>query len=415
MYLLYYLPIGTEVRLRRVPWVTLLLMALNLACFLVFRFDPKGYVLINAWALVPNQPSLLNAVMANFLHASWGHLIGNMLYLWLFGAPVEDRTGPVRMLLSYLLCGMFALLAHSWFVLAITPQQQGIAVLGASGAVSGVTGMFLVRFYYVRVRVGIPAMLLLRGIRRGSQVYLPALAAIAIWSGIQLASGMIDLVQRHAGTAYAAHVAGLVMGLGMGYGFGLHRGAHAERLRTLADRCFRQCEWYLAQEAYARYLALAPADTTARLQLARAHMLTRQEAAAAREYAIVVRHALEARDGPQVRDAYLEVRRLLPLAGLPLSLQRAAAETLEATGYYFEAAEAWERYGRLEPQAARAVPALFRAARLAHAQLGDVARARDLYQAVLTRFPGSEATEVARERLRRLEEQEKAALAPPAA
>jgi tetratricopeptide (TPR) repeat protein len=316
--------------------------------------------------------------------------------------------GPVKMLLAFLLCGMFSLLAHAWFVLTVTPQTQAIAVLGASGAVSGVTGLFLVRFYYVRVRVGIPAMLLLRGIRRGSQVYLPALAAVAIWSGIQLAAGMIDLVQRHAGTAYAAHVAGLLLGLGLGYGFGLHRGAHAERLRTMADRCFRDTRWYQAQEAYARYLAVAPADAAARLQLARAHMLTRQESAAAREYACVVRMATERRDGPQLRDAYLEHKRLLGLQGLPLSLQRAVAETLEDTGYFFEAAEAWERYGRLEPQAARAGPALFRAARLAVARLGDAPRAADLYRSVLERFPGSEAADVAREKLRHVEELEQA-------
>jgi membrane associated rhomboid family serine protease len=408
MYLLYYLPIGTEVRLRRVPWVTLLLIALNLACFLVFRYDPKGYVLINAWALVPNQPSILNALMANFLHASWGHLAGNMLYLWLFGAPVEDRMGPVKMLLAFLLCGMFSLLAHAWFVLLVTPQTQAIAVLGASGAVSGITGLFLVRFYYVRVRVGIPAMLLLRGVRRGSQVYLPALAAVAIWSGIQLIAGLIDLLQRHAGTAYAAHVAGLMMGVGLGYGFGLHRGAHAERLRILADRCMRDTQWYQAQEAYAKYLAVMPADTQARLQLARAHMLTRQESAAAREYAYVVRSALEAHDAPQLRDAYLEHKRLLSLQGLPLSMQRAVAETLQGSGYFFEAAEAWERYGRLEPLAARAVPALFRAARLALHRLGDAPRAGELYQAVLDRFPGSEAEDVAREKLRHLEQFEQA-------
>lgn len=403
MYFLYYLPIGTEVRLKRVPWVTLLLIALNLACFLVFRYDPKGYVLINAWALVPSQPSLVNAVMANFLHASWMHLAGNMLYLWLFGAPVEDRTGPVRALLAFLLCGAFSLLAHAWFLLTFTPQYQAVGVLGASGAVSGITGLFLVRFYYVRVRVGIPAMLLLRGVRRGSQVFLPALAAVAIWSGIQLVSAMIDLVQRRATTAYAAHIAGLAMGIALGYGFGLHRGAHAERLRTMADRWFRESEWYQAIEGYARFLAVVPADLGARLQLARAHMLTRQESAAVREYAHAVRAAVEAKDAPQLREAYLEMRHLLPLQGLPPSLQRAVAGTLEDTGYFFEAAEAWERCGRLEPQASRAVPALFRAARLAQDRLGDTARARDLYESVLARFPDSDAGDVARERLRHME------------
>ena len=129
MFFFYYLPIGTEVKLRRVPWLTLLLIALNTAIFAVYQYDPKGWVMINAWALVPNQPSLVNAFMANFLHASWAHLIGNMLYLWLFGAPVEDRLGPVKLLLAYLLCGMFSLIAQAAFVLMVTPQQQNVAIL----------------------------------------------------------------------------------------------------------------------------------------------------------------------------------------------------------------------------------------------------------------------------------------------
>jgi membrane associated rhomboid family serine protease len=402
MFLFYYLPIGTEVKLRRVPWITLTLILLNTVSFLVFKYDPKGWVLVSAWGLVPNDPSLVNAVMANFLHASWMHLAGNMLYLWLFGSAVEDRIGPVWMLLAYLLGGALSLMAQASFVLAATPQHQAIAILGASGAVSALTGLFLVRFYYVRVRVGIPTMILLGGLRRGSQVYLPALAVVAIWSAIQLVSGTLALIQNQGGTAYAAHVAGLALGLAAGYATGLHHGAKAEKMRLHADRYFRESRWYEAQEAFGRYLAVAPVDVTARLQLGRAHMLTHQESAAAREYARVIHYAASQGLDRALRDAYLEMRRLLPLHGLPLSLQRRVAQVLETAGHFYEAAEAWERFGRLEHMEDKAVPALFHAARLSQTRLGDVDRAAGLFQAVLDRFPASESAGTARARLDRV-------------
>ena len=399
MYLFYWLPLSTEVKLRRLPWLTLLLILLNTVVFMVYKYDAKGWVLINAWALLPTDPSLLNAITANFLHASWSHLIGNMLYLWLFGAPVEDRLGPVRMLLAFLLCGAFSLLTQVVFTVQILQQHQGVAILGASGAVSGITGMFLVRFWYTRVRVGIPTLILLRGPRRGSEMYVPAVAVVIMWSMVQLVSAVMAVFQHQGGTAYAAHLSGIAMGVGLGYGLGMHRGASRERLKARAARFTEKGRWFEAQEAYGRVLQEAPHDIAARLQLARAFMLTRQETAASREYTQCLQFALQAGWGESVRDTYLEMRRMLPLTGLPLSLQRRAAECLEQAGFSFEAAEAWERFGRLEQAPARAIPALLHAASLASLKLGDQPRAEGILLTLLRRFPDSEAAAVARERL----------------
>ncbi len=404
MYLFYWIPLSTEVKLRRLPWLTLLLIVLNTVVFCVYKYDPKGWVLINAWSLQPLEPSLLTSITANFLHASWEHLIGNMLYLWLFGAPVEDRIGPVKTLLAFLLCGAFSLMCQAWFTLYGLHQHQAVAILGASGAVSGITGLFLVRFYYAKVRVGIPTLILLRGPRKGSDLQLPALAVVIMWSMVQLASAVIAVLQKQGGTAYISHLSGIGTGILVGYALGMHRGANLERLKTRAERFSRSSRWFEAQDGYARYLSFAPGDIQARMQLARAFMLTRQDTAAAREYTQCVQFAVKQGLESETRDTYLEMRKVLPLGGLPLSLQRRVAEALENAGYFFESAEAWERYGRLEQSSQRAVPALNHAAALAAGKLGDIPRAEDLYRTILSRFPETEAAERVRARLQSLAE-----------
>lgn len=145
-------------------------------------------------------PVYLTLFSAMFMHGDWGHLIGNLVYLWIFGDNVEDRMGPGRFLVFYLFCGLLASVAHIYF----GPQSR-IPSLGASGAIAGVLGAYLVLFPHRRVRV----------FQFGRIVEMPALLVIGFWGLLQFLSGFGSLANagETGGVAYLAHVGGFVAGV----------------------------------------------------------------------------------------------------------------------------------------------------------------------------------------------------------
>ena len=144
-------------------------------------------------------------VTSMFLHGSWMHLLGNMWFLWLFGNNIEDSMGRLRFILFYLICG----LAAAGLQIAITPGSP-VPMVGASGAISGVMGAYLVLYPLVRVYVLLPLFVFI------TSVALPAWTMLIYWIVLQLLSGVTVLGRaREAGgeVAFWAHVGGFVAGL----------------------------------------------------------------------------------------------------------------------------------------------------------------------------------------------------------
>ena len=197
-------PIGDDNSSRRiVPVVTYMLIVLNVLFFLVELGGGDNFIM--KWAFVPNLflsnpvgnlPTLFTSM---FMHAGWLHLGGNMLYLWIFGDNVEDRFGHIGFLIFYLVCGLAATAAQLAFSLT-----SNIPNLGASGAIAGVLGAYLLLFPRARVTV-------LQGQRT---VPVSALIVIGFWFILQLFSGVGSLANatNTGGVAYMAHVGGFVAG-----------------------------------------------------------------------------------------------------------------------------------------------------------------------------------------------------------
>lgn len=191
---------------KSVPIVTYFLIALN---FLFFFVELSGGdEFIQRWSFIPSRflanpigefPTIFTAM---FMHAGWAHILGNMLYLWIFGDNVEDSFGKVVFLIFYLLCGIAATFAQ----LAIDPASD-VPNLGASGAIAGVLGAYILMFpgEKINVMVGYTVMA------------LPALIVIGFWFLLQFLSGIGSLSNTGdtGGVAYAAHVGGFLSGLGM--------------------------------------------------------------------------------------------------------------------------------------------------------------------------------------------------------
>ncbi len=199
------IPIGDDNTGRKItPIVTYVLIALNVIVFLLELSG--GNAFIEKWAFVPARfldnpsagaPTLFTSM---FMHAGWMHLIGNMLYLWIFGDNVEDRFGHGKFIIFYLLCGIAALFAQLAF-----SADSTIPNVGASGAISGVLAAYLILFPKGRIRVFMG-----RGV-----VHAPALMVIGIWILLQVVSGIgtLQTTGQQGGVAYMAHIGGFVAGL----------------------------------------------------------------------------------------------------------------------------------------------------------------------------------------------------------
>jgi membrane associated rhomboid family serine protease len=147
-------------------------------------------------------PIWLTLFSAMFMHGGWAHIGGNMLYLWIFGDNVEDRMGHVKFIIFYLLCGLLASGTHIFF----SPTSK-VPSLGASGAIAGVLGAYLVLFPHQRVRVIVPMGIF------SQLTELPAIIVIGLWGLLQFIGGFGTLGVEGGGVAYMAHVGGFVAGL----------------------------------------------------------------------------------------------------------------------------------------------------------------------------------------------------------
>jgi membrane associated rhomboid family serine protease len=137
-----------------------------------------------------------------FLHGGWMHLLGNMLFLWVFGGAVEEALGHFQYLIFYLICGVGSALVHTVFNLG-----SKVPTIGASGAISGVMGAFIVLFPRARVTTLIPALLLFFTVK------IPAYLMLGYWFFLQFFSGVASLgMTDQGGVAWWAHVGGFVLG-----------------------------------------------------------------------------------------------------------------------------------------------------------------------------------------------------------
>ena len=223
------IPYRDENQTLRRSWVTLALIALNALAWLLVQGAGSPLPLMRSvcdLGLIPGEltgslppgtafpmaegiacltdpgAQVSHLLTSMFLHGSWMHLIGNLWFLWLFGDNVEDSMSRPRFLAFYLLCGVAAALAQ-----VVAGPGSGTPMVGASGAISGVMGAYLVLYPRVRVFALVPLGILL------TSVALPAWAMLVYWVVLQVVSGVASTGQTGGGVAFWAHVGGFVAGV----------------------------------------------------------------------------------------------------------------------------------------------------------------------------------------------------------
>jgi len=202
------IPIHDSQRSYSKPFVTALLIGLNFFVFL-FELSLDGFTrndFVATFAFIPERFSLLTLVTSQFMHGGWLHLIGNMLFLWVFGDNVEDILGHWKYLLFYLTCGAAAALAQ----FAVNPDSR-VPMVGASGAIAGVMGAYLLKFPHSNITM-VGWFLIVYSFD------LPAWIVLLYWLGLQFFSGVGSISEMHAergGTAFFAHIGGFLVGMAL--------------------------------------------------------------------------------------------------------------------------------------------------------------------------------------------------------
>ncbi|MDH4099841.1 MAG: rhomboid family intramembrane serine protease [Nitrospirota bacterium] len=211
------IPIRDENPTERFPVVTVALLAVNIIIYAAqFLLGPESRLVVFSLGAVPYEithgvsvyrplyvPTSLTLITSMFIHGGFLHLAGNMLYLWIFGNNVEDRMGRWRFMAFYLVCGLAAVFAH----IIISPDSR-MPMVGASGAISGILGAYLILFPRAKVLTVIPIFFMVR------VVHLPAVFLIGFWILLQVINGIVSL-KAQGGVAWFAHIGGFIAGLAL--------------------------------------------------------------------------------------------------------------------------------------------------------------------------------------------------------
>ena len=189
------------------PVVTIGLILVNVAVFLyqasLDRFSLNH--LIETFGVIPDRPDIVDLFTSMFLHGGWMHLIGNMWFLWIYGDNVEDVLGKGKFLVFYLACGVVAALTH----LLLNPYSR-VPTIGASGAIAGVMGAYLLKFPHSRIVTLVPLFVFF------TTMEIPAVLILAYWLVLQFFSGVGSIGRSHlseGGVAWFAHIGGFLAGM----------------------------------------------------------------------------------------------------------------------------------------------------------------------------------------------------------
>ena len=211
-------PLYDTVRSRRFPLINLMLILVNVSAFLYeMQMDPSALKeFIFEWGLIParllsNPSAAWSTIFTSmFLHGGWFHIINNMWVLFIFGDNVEARMGGIRYLIFYLLCGVAAVLLQTY----VLPSSD-VPMIGASGAVAGVLGAYLILFPRSRIASLVPILFIF------TIIEIPAVIFLLFWFVSQLYSGLFAIQGGGgSGIAWWAHIGGFIFGIIMVFFFG---------------------------------------------------------------------------------------------------------------------------------------------------------------------------------------------------
>lgn len=390
MYFFYFFPLGLDRRLDRRPVLTWSLMALMTVAFVWMKYWPD-LLPLDPWDLVffPGDGPPWAVTTAIFMHAGWFHLLGNLLYFFVFAPPLEDRLGPWKFAFYLLLLGNFGNLVHGAVSALGLLGQGGLGVMGASGAIAGMLGFSMIRFYGAKVQMAWWVLAPLAGQNKAGKTPIPLAAAAGLWLLLQVVQASLA-PETGANVSFGAHLGGFAMGLVLALALGELSEGKAEAASDRARRYFDAGHYHAAVGAWSEYLELVPADFGARLELGRALKVTGQVAESAEIFRQGFRRLFDEGRADKALLLYDEATRSnLELNLGPEDLSRVAVFKEKQLDYH-GALDAYRRLYETYPQHSEGQRALVRVIVLCHGKVGDpVAAERWLHEACLHLPQGS--------------------------
>lgn len=354
------------------PWATIALIATNTLMFflsvalgLEWTIDTLGFRL-DMWAP-------LTWLSASFLHADIFHILGNMYFLWVFASVLEDALGPWRLVGIYLAGGLASCLTHGVMMVAFNPGAASIPVIGASGALAAIMGLFAVRFYRTKVKVWYFLWIFL--IKTGT-VAVVSTALIALWFARDVIDGIFGLVLNYSGgVANWAHLGGVAFGVGVGLLSGQVRSAASEYLAEDAQQWAASGTHDIAAAKYAQLADNDPANPEWRRCKGRelASSVPPAVEQATSEFREAVRLFASGRQPAEAYDTFIEADGLLGQIELDATASLAVAAEAERRGEWVHAERLYMKVIDSSGGTPAAEKALFR---LAHVYLGAGQRDR---------------------------------------
>lgn len=398
-----FLIYATDRERKRVPYVTYSLIGLNLLTYLglnAFATPESFYAAQMQFGFVPAQGSWYSVMTSMFVHGDVQHLFTNMLFLWVFGALVEEGLGVAVFLTLYVGSQVAANLVHASVGAAFGSAAMSKPVIGASGAVAGLLGLAAMRFYRTRVRIAYWAVV------KAGVVEIAAWIFIALWAGLEVAQAVVSLAAERSGlggadpVAHWAHLGGFAFGI---------VGAAVLRLRTEGQREYLLAALRRDPLSVSGYNVMRDLQSLVREDadcgeahhaLAKQYVLDRQYEQAGRSYLRAIdcylrqggpstlRHA---QGGPErgrgATESYEELTALFPECRLNLRLQFRMATALEQQGRYALAVHAFERVADAYADSEEAQVSLMRAAALCAERLADPPGALDYLERLAADYP----------------------------
>lgn len=362
------------------PAVTTLLLVSNI---LIFAGSSANGSLTDSiafeWGLVPRAATVLGLFTHMFLHGSVSHLFGNLLGLWLFGPHVEEALGRLEYLLFYIGSGISGALLHVIVAATLLPAAATLPLVGASGAIFGVLGLFAIRFWRARVRVLLVAQ-------------IPAVWAVGLFALLQVYFGIQSFADggRSESTANWAHIGGFLFGLLIAVPLKMREDGKREYHLEDAEKALATGNLDQAAAYYREIVSARPGDAAAHRTLAQVCVALRQGEAAHRHFMDALRLYLRAGEAPAVAGVYEDACRSFERFPLPPSLLLRVASCCEEVQHYPLALTTLSDLCRDHPEAREAELALLRLGKLHLQKLGQPQNATAIFSEFLRLYPSSE-------------------------
>lgn len=301
----FVLPNSKERTVSHVPAVTYALIAAN-ACVYLATSQLDQQAVFTVMGLIPAKPSISAIVTSMFLHADLFHLFWNMAFLWLFGRAVENVLGHVEYGIFYFGSGLAAALLHVVVAQDLMPEAAEIPMLGSSGAIAGILGIYAIRFYRSRLRLHLLFLVM----------SIPAWVGPGVWLGIQVVKGTIGIIDPGSGgIAYWSHIGGMVFGMLLGYVLRMGSESTRESLMLDARESLEKGTTWDAVERLLRLLKQDPMSAEVHRELGRTYAIQENHSQAVSHYrrSIEISLSMGDREGAvesfrQLKERYPEVR-----------------------------------------------------------------------------------------------------------